>query len=72
MPHFSAGQADAVHLCMRLALADALFDEGGCFMILDDPFVNLDEAHTAQALALMGDLANQRQIIYMVCNESRI
>ena len=72
LPHFSAGQTDAVHLCMRLALADALFDEGGCFMILDDPFVNLDEAHTAQALALIRDLAKERQIIYMVCNESRI
>ena len=72
MPYFSAGQTDAVHLCMRLALSDALFDEGDCFMILDDPFVNLDEEHTAQALELIRDLAQERQIIYLVCHKGRI
>ena len=72
LSHFSAGQTDAVHLCMRLALADALFEEGKSFMILDDPFVNLDDAHTAQALALLRELAEDRQIIYLVCNSGRI
>ncbi|MBQ3258144.1 MAG: AAA family ATPase [Oscillospiraceae bacterium] len=69
--HFSAGQTDAVHLCMRLALSDALFEEGSTFMILDDPFVNLDDRHTAQALELLQELAQDRQIIYLVCNSSR-
>ena len=72
LPHFSAGQTDAVHLCMRLALADALFESGSCFMILDDPFVNLDDHHTARALALLKELSKNRQIIYLVCNSSRI
>ena len=71
LPHFSAGQADAVHLCMRLALSDALFEEGTAFMILDDPFVNLDDHHTAQALELLRELAHDRQIVYLVCNSSR-
>lgn len=72
LSQFSAGQNDAVQLCMRLALADALFEGGSCFMILDDPFVNLDDHHTARALALLKELSKKRQIIYLVCNSSRI
>lgn len=71
LPHFSAGQTDAVHLCMRLALSDALFEDGNCFMILDDPFINLDDRHTAQALELLKELSENRQIVYLVCNSSR-
>ena len=69
--HFSAGQTDIVHLCMRLALADALFGKEQSFIILDDPFVNLDDEHTAQALDLLRDLSTDHQIIYLVCNSSR-
>ena len=57
---------------MRLALSDALFEGERSFMILDDPFVNLDDAHTAQALKLLRELSEDRQIIYLVCNTSRI
>ena len=69
--YFSAGQTDTVMLCMRLALVDALFGDAKPFVILDDPFVNLDDAHTAQALELLKDLARDRQILYLVCNSSR-
>ena len=70
--YFSAGQTDTVMLCMRLALVDALFTDTKPFVILDDPFVNLDDAHTAQALSLLQELARERQILYLVCNSSRI
>ena len=69
--YFSAGQTDAVMLCMRFALVDALFTGEKPFVILDDPFVNLDDAHTAQALELLRNLAKERQILYLVCNSSR-
>ncbi len=69
--YFSAGQTDAVMLCMRLALVDALFKQVKPFVILDDPFVNLDDERTAQALGLLRELAKDRQIIYLVCNSSR-
>lgn len=68
---FSAGQTDIVMLCMRLALVDALFEEVKPFVILDDPFVNLDDRHTAQALALLQELSRDHQIIYLTCNSSR-
>ena len=69
--YFSAGQADLVMLCMRFALVDALFTEEKPFVILDDPFVNLDDRHTEEAIALLKDLAKERQILYLVCNSSR-
>ena len=69
--YFSAGQTDTVMLCMRLALVDALFAEEKPFVILDDPFVNLDDERTQEALALLKTLSEDRQIIYLTCNSSR-
>lgn len=68
---FSAGQTDTVMLCMRMALVDALFREAAPFVILDDPFVNLDDAHLSQALSLLQDLSQTRQILYLTCNTGR-
>lgn len=70
--YFSAGQTDLVMLCMRFALVDALFAEVKPFVILDDPFVNLDDAHTKAALEMLRELAKDRQILYLVCNSSRV
>ena len=69
--YFSAGMADCMMLCMRLALIDALFKQEEPFIILDDPFVNLDDAHTSYALEMLKKIAQDKQIIYMVCNSSR-
>ena len=69
--YFSAGQADLVMLCMRFALVDALFTGEKPVVILDDPFVNLDDRHTEEALALLKELAKERQILYLTCNSSR-
>ena len=71
LAYFSAGQTDLVMLCMRLALVDALFKDQNMFVILDDPFVNLDDVHTAQALKLLRRLAHDRQILYLTCHSSR-
>ena len=71
-PSFSAGETDMILLCMRLALVDALFEDTQPFLILDDPFVNLDDAHTRKALDALDDLSRDHQIIYLVCNSSRV
>ena len=71
LDYFSAGQTDLVMLCMRLALVDAMFRETKPFVILDDPFVNLDDRHTVQALELLKELSRDRQIVYLTCNSSR-
>lgn len=71
LAYFSAGQTDLLMLCMRLALVDALFKEQEVFVVLDDPFVNLDDAHTTQALELLRKLGQRRQILYLTCHSSR-
>ncbi len=68
---FSAGYSDIVMICMRLALIDALFGKNAPFLILDDPFVNLDDIHTSKALGLLQRLNHDHQIIYLVCHSSR-
>ena len=69
--YFSAGYSDIVMLCMRFALVDALFPDTKPFVILDDPFINLDDVNTEKAIELLKKLGEDRQIIYLVCNSSR-
>lgn len=61
---FSAGMIDCIVLCMRLALVDALFGEEKPFLILDDPFVNLDDKHTKRAREMLDKIAQDHQVIY--------
>ncbi len=68
MESFSRGWRDAVQFCVRLSLTEALFAEGEKpFLLLDDPFVNLDDTRLAAARKMLDQLAGTYQIIYMVC-----
>lgn len=69
---FSAGTVDGVMLCMRLALVDALFQKEQPFLLLDDPFVNLDDEATCRALSMLREIAKKRQVVYLTCNTARI
>jgi uncharacterized protein YhaN len=72
LAYFSAGSEDLVLLCMRLALVDTLFaGKETPLLILDDPFVNLDEKNMARALKLLRQKAEEGQILYLVCHGSR-
>ena len=71
LAYFSQGYADIISICMRFALVDALFSNAKPFVILDDPFVNLDDAHTKEALSLLRKLSEEKQVIYLVCHSSR-
>ena len=68
---FSTGYKDLIYICMRLGLIDSLFEEEQPFLILDDPFVNLDEHKIKNAMNLLNNLAKKYQILYFVCHESR-
>lgn len=52
-------------------MIDALFDREKPFLILDDPFVNLDDARIRRALGMLRQLSTEHQILYLVCNSSR-
>lgn len=77
--YFSRGTQDCIDFCVRLALIDAMYTDGGTKtdaplppLLLDDPFVNLDKTHLAAARALLDDIADRFQILYFVCHESRM
>ena len=67
----STGYKDLIYICMRLSLIDSLFEGEKPFIILDDPFVNLDEEKVRNAMKLIKEKAKEFQIIYFVCHESR-
>ena len=69
--HLSAGQRAVCMLCFRLALVDNVFEGEKPFIIMDDPFVSLDEAHMQKVRGLMKSLSADKQIIYFCCHESR-
>ncbi len=69
---FSTGYKDLIYICMRLSLIDSLFEEEKPFIILDDPFTNLDEEKVKNAMNLIKTKAEEYQIIYFVCHESRV
>lgn len=69
---FSAGYKDLIYICMRFSLIDALFSGEVPFVVLDDPFVNLDESKTSKALEILQEFTKKYQVIYFSCNSSRI
>ena len=68
---YSKGSRDLFEVCKRFALIEVLFEKEGPFVILDDPFVNLDDNKIKQALQLIKELSKEYQILYFVCHESR-
>ena len=68
----SAGWQDLVGLCLRLALADAVFRREKPPLILDDPFTNLDREKTEAGKKLLLSAAQNRQLLYLTCREERV
>ena len=69
--HLSAGERSLCALCLRLALIDNMYEAEQPFIVMDDPFVHLDEVHLKRVADLMQALTKGRQIIYFCCHESR-
>ena len=67
----SAGYQDLLGICMRLALVDAMYPKEKPFLVLDDPFVNLDEEKMAHGNELFGKISGEYQILYFTCHASR-
>ena len=56
---------------MRLSLIDSLFESEKPFVILDDPFVNLDKTKIKNAINMLKNVSKKYQLIYFICHESR-
>ncbi len=68
---YSAGQRAAIAVCLRLALIDALFADERPFLVLDDPFTDLDEKTMQNAAEMLRALSEKMQIVYFTCHKSR-
>lgn len=69
---YSRGSRDILQFCARLALTKSMFPEGEePFLLLDDPFVNLDDEHFSAVRSLLDRLAPEFQILYFVCHTGR-
>ncbi|MBO4323623.1 MAG: hypothetical protein J5836_03075 [Clostridia bacterium] len=69
--HRSQGERSILALCFRLALIENMFKDEKPFVILDDPFVHLDNEHIGKVKTLFKELSTSLQIIYFTCHESR-
>ena len=69
--YYSEGMQELVGLCTRLAFVDAVFQKETPMLVLDDPFVNLDDTRTEQAKTLVKELAKKYQILYLICHAER-
>ena len=65
--YLSSGWRDMVGFCLRLCLADGLFDTEKPCLVLDDPFVYLDTERALAARRLLDGLAQDYQILYLTC-----
>lgn len=66
---FSKGTQDLIHFCIRLSIITDLYPDETPFLILDDPFVNLDDSARRQAAEILNRLSAKWQIIYFTCHE---
>lgn len=69
--HLSAGQRSVCALCFRLALLENMYADEKPFLVLDDPFVNLDGEHLKRVGKMLAQLSEKWQMIYFSCHESR-
>lgn len=69
---FSSGFRSMADICMRLALLDIIFGEEKPFVLLDDPFVFLDDDNTVSSLKSLESVSDKVQIIYFTCSSSRL
>lgn len=67
----SAGSLDLVSLCRRLAVVDAMYPGEKPFLLMDDPFVNLDSERLERGKVFLRGVAERYQVLYLTCHESR-
>ncbi len=69
--HLSSGQRSVCALCFRLALVKNMYRGQLPFLVLDDPFLTLDEEHIARVREVLKALSEDMQMVYLTCHPSR-
>ena len=65
----SQGTLDLVYLVARIGLVRLVTGDRRPPLILDDPFVTLDDARATRALELLRDVAADFQVIYLTTSD---
>jgi DNA repair exonuclease SbcCD ATPase subunit len=65
----SQGTLDLVYLVARIGLVRLVTGDRRPPLILDDPFVTLDDARATRALELLRDVASDFQVIYLTTSD---
>ena len=71
LAYLSQGYQDLVHICLRIALIDAMYTDEAPMIIMDDPFTNLDDAKMEMAKKLLETVSRKYQVVYFTCSEYR-
>lgn len=69
--HLSSGNYAICAFCFRIAMIKNMYKDAMPFLVLDDPFVTLDENHLEKVKKVLKELSIDTQIIYFTCHASR-
>ena len=69
--HLSSGERSLVLFCLRLALLENMFEDEKPFLILDDPFIYLDDEHMEKLKQALPKMAKQWQVLYFCCSKAK-
>ncbi len=67
----STGYRDLVGICLRVALVDVMYEKEVPILIMDDPFINLDDEKLLAGSVFLREVAEKYQIIYFTCSSTR-
>ena len=65
-------EADTAIRFHKGIMIDAMYEKEKPFIILDDPFINLDDEKLACAQQFVNAIAEHCQVIYLTCHNSRV
>jgi len=65
----SQGTLDTIYLAARLGLVRLVTGDRRPPLVLDDPFVTLDDARAPRALELLREVASDFQVIYLTTSD---
>ena len=68
----SEGTRDMISLCRRMAMIDAMYPGEKPFLVLDDPFSNLDDERLKGGMRFLHTASLEYQILYLTCHGSRL
>ena len=69
---YSTGIKSLIESALKISVCKTLFEKESAFIILDDPFVALDEETFSGVSKVLNELSKETQIIYFTCTDARM